>query len=77
LLADVGMDSMRREAQGDGDPSSMIFRGGAATFFFKGTNGRWREALREDDLAMYETAAASLDPALRTWLEHSTAPAYE
>ncbi len=70
LVALVGIDAMRSEARGDDDPSSMIFQGGAQRFFFKGTNGRWRDALTDDDLALYDTAASTLDPALRTWLEH-------
>jgi aryl sulfotransferase len=70
LLADVGIDSMRREARGDDDRVSMVFRGGAASFFYKGTNGRWRDTLTDDDLALYEDAAANLDPTLRTWLEN-------
>jgi aryl sulfotransferase len=65
----VGIDSMREEAAGHGDPSSMVFDGGATRFFFKGTNGRWRDELTDDDLAMYERAAATLDPSLRAWLE--------
>ena len=72
LLADVGIDAMRREAHRDDDRSSMFFQGGAASFFFKGTNGRWRDALNDDDLAMYEVAAAKLEIPLRTWLEHGT-----
>ena len=51
---------------------SQFFQGGATTFVFKGTNGRWRQTLLDDDLAMYERAAAGLDPALREWLEHGT-----
>ena len=69
LLADVRLDAMRDEARGDTDPSSMIFKGGAATFFYRGTNGRWRDVLNDTELAMYDHAAASLEPALRTWLE--------
>ena len=48
---------------------SMAFEGGAARFFFKGEEGRWRDALTDDDLAMYDKAAATLDPTLRRWLE--------
>jgi len=70
LLADVGIDAMRNEAQRDGDRSALSFKGGAASFFYKGTNGRWRQTLSDEDLELYETAAASLDPALRTWLEN-------
>ena len=61
LLAGVGIDSMRREVA-DSPVLPQIFRGGAAAFVFKGTNGRWRQTLLDDDLAMYESAAASLDP---------------
>jgi aryl sulfotransferase len=70
LVADVGIDAMRSEAQQGEDLSSLFFSGGASTFFNKGTNGRWRDVLTDDDLAMYETAAAELDPELRAWLEH-------
>ncbi len=49
---------------------SSAFEGGAARFFYKGDNGRWRGVLTDDDLALYDTAAATLDPTLRQWLEH-------
>ena len=45
------------------------FAGGPNSFLYKGSNGRWREALTADDLALYEAAAARLDPTLRAWLE--------
>ena len=51
-----------------------MFEGGAGRFFYKGTNGRWRNVLTEEDLALYETAAAQLDPELRSWLEADSAP---
>ena len=69
LVKVVGLDAMREEASGGGDPASFIFEGGASRFFFKGTNGRWRDTLTDDDLALYERAASGLDPTLRTWLE--------
>jgi aryl sulfotransferase len=47
----------------------MIFEGGIDRFLFKGTNGRWRHVLTDDDLAAYDEAAARLDPQLRGWLE--------
>jgi len=41
----------------------------------KGTNGRWREALTPEGLALYEAAAArSLTPDCRRWLEEGGAP---
>ena len=65
----VGIDAMREDAQRTGDRTSMTFEGGAASFFFKGTNGRWRDMLTDDDLAIYDDAASTLDPNLRSWLE--------
>ena len=70
LVATVGLDAMRTEARGIDDPMSMAWAGGADQFFFRGTNGRWRDVLSDDDLALYDTAAATLDPELRIWLEH-------
>ena len=49
------------------------FEGGADRFFHKGTNGRWHDVLTESDLALYEAAAAELDPELRSWLEAGSA----
>lgn len=69
IVAAVGIDRMREDARGQGDPASMIFEGGVARFLYKGTNGRWRDVLTDDDLALYEQAASALDPGLRTWLE--------
>ena len=41
-----------------------------ARFFNKGTNGRWRYVLTDDDLALYEKAVErSLTPQLRAWME--------
>ena len=39
-------------------------------FFFKGTNGRWRDVLTREDLAEYDTAVArALTPECAAWLE--------
>jgi aryl sulfotransferase len=66
----VQLDQMRKDATASGDdPAAFIFEGGAARFLYKGTNGRWRDVLTDDDLRLYEQAAATLDPSLRTWLE--------
>lgn len=60
---------MRNEARGTEDPMTTTWKGGADSFFYKGDSGRWRGVLAPDDLALYETAASALDPALRMWLE--------
>ena len=69
LLRSVTIDAMGQEAQRGGDTSSLVFDGGAARFFFQGPNGRWRDVLDEGDLAIYDAAAAQLEPSLREWLE--------
>ena len=45
------------------------FAGGPDSFLYKGSNGRWRDALTPDDLTLYEAMAGRLDPGLRAWLE--------
>ena len=46
-------------------------QGGENAFIFKGTNGRWRDFLREDELALYEAAKARvLAPDCAAWLEN-------
>ena len=60
---------MRDEARQFDDPMAMVWKGGADSFFYKGDSGRWRGVLTADDLALYETSASALDPALRLWLE--------
>jgi aryl sulfotransferase len=68
LVASVGFEAMREE--GRQSPMAMVFEGGADRFYFKATNGRWRDVLTDDDLDAYERGAAKLDPGLRHWLEH-------
>ena len=54
----------------DEDPSRFFFEGGMKTFFFKGTNGRWRDVLDAEALALYEAAKQRvLDPVAANWLE--------
>jgi aryl sulfotransferase len=51
--------------------SRLVLKGGADTFFHKGTNGRWREVLSTDELKLYDRAAdRELTPECRRWLEH-------
>lgn len=47
-----------------------VFKGGARSFFYKGTNGRWRVELTEDELARYEKRVSEvLEPEAARWLE--------
>ena len=62
-------DAMKSRAEEIG--SFWNFEGGAQSFLFKGTNGRWREVLREDELAAYARRVAEiLPPEAAAWLEH-------
>ncbi len=46
------------------------FRGGTDAFLFKGTNGRWRDVLSDEDLVLYEEAKRRvLTPDCAEWLE--------
>jgi aryl sulfotransferase len=69
IVQDVSLASLRRAAASD-PLLDLAFKEGAQTFFFKGTNGRWRGVLSEEELAMYDaTAARVLMPDCRAWLE--------
>jgi aryl sulfotransferase len=47
-----------------------IFKGGSDAFMFKGTNGRWRDVLTSDDLALYEEAKERvLSPDCAEWID--------
>lgn len=52
-------------------PFEFAFDGGADSFLYKGTNGRWRDVLTEDELAAYARRVDECLPAdAATWLEH-------
>lgn len=63
--------SMKRDAEQIGPNLENRFKGGAKTFFNKGTNGRWRSVLTPDELKMYTAAAArELTLDCQTWVEN-------
>jgi aryl sulfotransferase len=46
------------------------WEGGAETFLHKGTNGRWREVLSDEELALYAAACErTLSAECRAWME--------
>jgi hypothetical protein len=52
----------------------VTLKEGAKTFFFQGTNGRWKDVLSAEELALYDgTAARVLTPECRAWLERGRA----
>jgi aryl sulfotransferase len=49
----------------------MVWQNGAATFMNKGTNGRWKEVLNDQDLVLYEDATKKvLSEEAAKWLAH-------
>ena len=62
-------ESMRNRGDEIGSFESR-FEGGAQGFLFKGTNGRWRDVLTEEELALYQRRASEfLSPEALHWLE--------
>lgn len=50
--------------------AAAVWRQGLGTFFYKGTNGRWRDVLTASELALYEAAKARcLSPTCAAYLE--------
>lgn len=64
------IDRMREAALEQAPRLAAFFAGGARSFFFQGTNGRWQGVLDADDLALYDSARARLlEPECARWLE--------
>jgi aryl sulfotransferase len=69
VVARCTFDGMRARADEIGDFDQM-FEGGAEGFLFKGTNGRWRDVLTDEEVAAYERRAKDMLPeAAARWLE--------
>ncbi len=70
ILDRVTFAAMKRDGAKLHEAAEKNLRGGAATFFNKGTNGRWREVLTDDESAQYERAASLvMEPGCKAWLE--------
>ena len=71
IAAASHIDAMREQAVKNGDGMQAGFKGGSKTFFYKGTNERWRGVLTDDDLELYEQAKQRvLDEDCAEWLEN-------
>jgi aryl sulfotransferase len=63
-------DTMKRNADKIVPDAEMLWKGGGRTFINKGTNGRWRDVLTAEDLALYPKAVErTLSPDCARWLE--------
>jgi aryl sulfotransferase len=69
ILEHCSFDYMRAHAETAVPLGGALWEGGAKTFIHKGTNGRWRDVLTEEDLANYESRALEeLGPECAQWL---------
>lgn len=67
----VSFDTMKRRADQLVPDHELTFDSGAQVFVNKGTIGRWRAVLDEEDLKLYEAAVArELSPDCARWLEN-------
>jgi aryl sulfotransferase len=63
-------DRMRARADKVGN-FDRAFEGGAQSFLFRGTNGRWRSVLSDGELQRYRQRVEELlPPEAARWLEH-------
>ena len=73
ILAAVSFDRVKAQAVVEANsapPCERVFKGGQATFINEGTNGRWRELLDDQALALYyQTRDRVLSPDCAAWLE--------
>jgi len=66
LVERCTFESMKRRSAEIGEFSNFV--GGADTFLYKGTNGRWRDVLSEDELATFDRRAKeALPPDAYAW----------
>ena len=69
ILAHCTFEYMETHAQRVAPFGGAIWNGGAKTFMYKGTNGRWRDHLTIDDVCAYEERArAELGEECARWL---------
>jgi aryl sulfotransferase len=70
IVQAVHIDEMRKRSDRYVPNADVAFVGGAETFLYKGTNGRWREVLSAEELQLYDAACERVLTAdCRRWLE--------
>ena len=71
LVEAATFDDMKRRGKELLPAVEFVFEGGLDRFLYKGSNGRWRDAIPPDLIAAYEEMAASrFSPGLARWIEH-------
>jgi aryl sulfotransferase len=75
ILEHCSFDYMKEHAANSVPLGGTPWKGGAKTFIHKGTNGRWRDVLTDEDNARYEaTAVEKLGPECAHWLKTGEMP---
>jgi aryl sulfotransferase len=70
LVSAASFESMRAAGADLMPQTKTMFAEGPQRFFNKGTNGRWRNALTDNDVAQYQAKVRQkLSPSLAAWLE--------
>ena len=69
LVEAASFEAMKRNGKDLLPDLEKVFDEGSDRFLFKGTNGRWRDVMTADDLALYDEVAKRLTPRLASWLQ--------
>lgn len=70
IIQAVSFAEMKRQGDLYAPGGGHFWKGGAQTFLHKGTNGRWREVLSDEEITLYEAACDRvLTFDCREWLE--------
>lgn len=71
IIEAAGFDAMKSKSDKLMPDAGTIWKGGGDTFLNKGTNGRWRNIYRPEDVAEYDRrVAVEFSPSLAAWCEH-------
>jgi aryl sulfotransferase len=69
VVAAVNIDAMRLHSNLYVPCGGVLWQGGAATFLYRGSNGRWRGVLSAEQLEAYDRVSReALSPACHAWL---------
>ena len=69
LVEAASFEAMKRNGKALLPDFEKVFDEGSDRFLFKGTNGRWRDVMTAEDLALYDQVAKRLTPGLAHWLQ--------
>jgi aryl sulfotransferase len=71
VVESATFEQMKKDMKPMDEMFRGAFKGGSDAFVYKGTNGRWRGVLGDEDLALYEAAKQRvLTPDCAAWLEN-------